>query len=225
LQTGERFNAGIEDMDPAEHAPAAAAPSPAADATAGDAVVVLTRLLNDAGSGDPSAAATLLPYVYEELRRLARSRMRRERADQTLSATALVHEAYVRLVDQTRPPAWQGRWQFFAAAAEAMRRILVDNARRRARLKHGGGRQRVDLDDVHVLTVQQPPDQLLALDEALEELTRLRPEKARLVKLRYFAGLTNQEAADAMQISLATAERHWAYARAWLYRRMARGDG
>jgi RNA polymerase sigma factor (TIGR02999 family) len=184
----------------------------------------VTRLLNAAGAGDPRAASSLLPLVYDQLRALARSRMRRERPDQTLQATALVHEAYVRLVDATAVQNWEGRWHFYAAAAEAMRRILVEHARRRGRLKRGGGMKRVQLDAAE-LTIDQPPDELIALDEALEKLAEEHPEKAHLVKLRYFAGLTIEEAAQALGIGTSTADRHWAYARAWLYRQMAEGDG
>jgi RNA polymerase sigma factor (TIGR02999 family) len=170
------------------------------------------------------ASAALLPLVYDQLRRLARQRMRAERPDQTLQATALVHEAYLRLVEAQNPQQWDGRWHFFAAAAEAMRRILVDNARRRSRAKRGGGRRRVSLDAVE-LTVDEPPDDLLALDEALAAFAERQPEKAQLVKLRYFAGLTNEEAAQAMGISTSTADRHWAYARAWLFRRVRAAAG
>jgi len=183
-----------------------------------DAATV-TRLLNEAG-GDPRAAAALLPLVYNQLRALAREKMRQERRGHTLGATALVHEAYLRLVDQTRPQDWDGRWHFFAAAAEAMRRILVDSARQRSRAKRGGGMNRVSFDPDVELTVASPPEDLLALDEALAELSRRHPDKAQLVKLRYFAGLTTEQAAEAMGISTATAERRWTYARAWLYRRL-----
>jgi RNA polymerase sigma factor (TIGR02999 family) len=179
----------------------------------------VTRLLQQASGGDQRAAADLLPLVYQELRALAAKKMRQERSDQTLQATALVHEAYLRLVDQTNAPPWDGRWHFFAAAAEAMRRILVDNARSRGRLKRGGGGQRVSLDEIE-LTVGDPSPDLLALDEALLELELLHPDKAQLVKLRYFAGLTQDEAAEAMGISPRTAGRAWAYARAWLYDRI-----
>jgi RNA polymerase sigma factor (TIGR02999 family) len=191
-----------------------------------DATTV-TRLLEQAGGGDEQASAALLPAVYEQLRRLARQKMRQERSDQTLQATALVHEAYLRLVgpgvDDGRR--WDGRHHFFAAAAEAMRRILVDHARRRSRLKRGGGglRRRVELDEAQI-AVDGPPHELLALDEALGKLQDRHPEKAELVKLRYFAGLTTAEAADALNVSIATAERQWAYARAWLYRQMADAD-
>ena len=182
--------------------------------------VMVTRLLNEAGAGDARAAAALLPLVYDQLRSLAARKMRQERPDQTLQATALVHEAYVRLVDQTGMQQWDGRWHFFAAAAEAMRRILVDNARSRGRLKRGGGGgQRVSFD-VLELTVDDPPDDLLALDEALTELAEKHPQKAALVKLRYFAGLTMDEAAQALGISPRTAGREWAYARAWLFERI-----
>jgi RNA polymerase sigma factor (TIGR02999 family) len=166
----------------------------------------VTRLINEAGAGDPRAAATLLPLVYDRLRELARRRMRGERPDQTLQATALVHEAYLRLVDRDAVQHWDGRWHFFTAAAEAMRRILVELARGRARMKRGGGRKRLDLDPAE-LTVDQPPDELVALDEALAELAVQYPELAELVKLRYFAGLTIEEASRALGISPATAGR------------------
>ncbi len=180
----------------------------------------VTTLLNRARDGDAQAAANLLPLVYEQLRALADRKMQQERPDQTLQATALVHEAYLRLVDTTKVQLWEGRWHFFAAAAESMRRILVDNARRRGRIKRGGNLNRVDLDKLEV-TVHDPPDELLALDEALTRFAQQHPEKAQLVNLRYFGGLTHEEAAQALRISLSTADRHWAYARAWLYRQMA----
>jgi RNA polymerase sigma factor (TIGR02999 family) len=179
----------------------------------------LTQLLNDA-SGDGRAAEALLPVVYEQLRRLAKSRMHHERPDQTLQATALVHEVYLRLVDQSHAPQWDGRWHFYAAAAEAMRRILIERARKRSRLKRGGGVNRVSLDDAQDLAVNEPPDDLLALDQALSEMAQERPEEAKLVKLRYFGGLSVEQAAEALGISIATAGRDWRYARAWLYRRM-----
>lgn len=185
--------------------------------------VSVTRLLNEAENGNPRAAVDLLPLVYDQLRALAARKMRQERPDQTLGATALVHEAYLRLVDATGVRQWDGRWHFFAAAAEAMRRILVDNARRRGRLKRGGGRKQIDLDHLE-LTVNDPPDDLLALDEALSEFARSHPEKAQLVKLRYFAGLTTDEAAQALGISVRSAGRNWAYARAWLFERISRGE-
>jgi RNA polymerase sigma factor (TIGR02999 family) len=176
----------------------------------------VTRLLDAAAAGDPTAAAELLPLVYGELRRLAAGHLAHERPGQTLQATALVHEAYLRLVgpDPGRP--WAGRGHFFAAAAEAMRRILVEAARRKGRARHGGGRRRVGLDDVPADSTGRADD-LLALDEALAALAREDPAKAELVKLRYFAGLTLEEAAACRGISLATAKRHWAVARAWLY--------
>lgn len=181
---------------------------------------VVTRLLNQAALGSPQATEELLPLVYEELRRLAQSKMRQERSDQTLQATALVHEAFLRLVGSNGGPKWDGRWHFFAAAAEAMRRILVDNARRRSRLKRGGQFQRNDLDAIE-LTLESPADDLLTLDEALHALAEKHPAKAELVKLRYFAGLTIDEASQALGISTATAQRHWAFARAWLYQEMS----
>jgi RNA polymerase sigma factor (TIGR02999 family) len=197
--------------------PAAEAGAAEAGATEAGATATVTRLMNQAGAGDARAAAALLPLVYEQLRRLAERKMRHERPDQTLQATALVHEAYLRLVDETRVCHWDGRWHFFAAAAEAMRRILIDRARQRSRLKRGGGRKRVALDELE-LTVDQRPEELLALDEALEKLAGTHPQKAQLVKLRYFGGLTIEQAAAALGISTATADRHWAYSKAWLYR-------
>ncbi len=190
-----------------------------ASATSVDDAAVVTQVLRAAGAGDPAASAKLLPLVYQQLRKLAASQMRKERPDQTLQATALVHEAYLRLVDQTNAQHWDTRWHFFGAAAEAMRRILVDNARRKGRIKRGGGGQQISLDAVE-LTVNDPPDGLLALDDALTEFTAKHPEKAQLVKLRYFAGLPIQEAAQALGISDRTAGRNWAYARAWLFSRI-----
>jgi RNA polymerase sigma factor (TIGR02999 family) len=184
----------------------------------------VTTLLNEAGAGNSRASAELLPLVYEQLRALAARKIGQERADQTLQATALVHEAYLRLVDTTKVQLWESRWHFFAAAAESMRRILVDNARRRGRIKRGGEMNRVDLDTLE-LTVNDPPDELIALDEALVHLAEEQPEKAQLVNLRYFGGLTHEEAAQALGISTSTADRHWAYARAWLYRQMAADAG
>ena len=186
---------------------------------------VVTRLLNDAAAGNARAAAELLPLVYDELRRLARVKMGRERAGHTLQATALVHEAFVRLVAGNTAKGWDGRWHFFAAAAEAMRRILVDQARRHGRLKRGGGdgaRKRIDLEKLE-LTVNESAQELLAVDEGLTALAKQHPEKTQLVKLRYFAGLTIEESAEAMGISVATANRHWAYARAWLFRHLEAG--
>jgi RNA polymerase sigma factor (TIGR02999 family) len=178
-------------------------------------VTDVTRLLDAAAGGDPRAAADLLPAVYAELRDLAAARLAHESPGQTLQATALVHEAYVRLVDTDRPAQWNGRGHFFAAAAEAMRRILVENARRKGSLKRGGGR-RVDLDEAAPFSPDRPED-LIALNDALDQLAAEDPVKAELVKLRFFAGLSVQEAADALGVSRATADRYWAYARAWLY--------
>src|SRR5690349_15895408 len=171
----------------------------------------VTTLLNEAGAGDLQASAALLPLVYEQLRALAGRKMRQERPDQTLQATALVHEAYLRLVDTTKIQLWESRWHFFAAAAESMRRILVDNARRRGRVKHGGGLNRVDLDKLDA-TLDEPPDELIALDEALTKLAQEHPDKAQLVNLRYFGGLTHEETAQAMKISVSTADRNWSFA-------------
>jgi RNA polymerase sigma factor (TIGR02999 family) len=176
----------------------------------------VTRILSALEQGDPTAAERLLPLVYEELRRLAAERMSQEKPGQTLQATALVHEAYVRLVDQEEAQRWNSRGHFFAAAAEAMRRILVENARRKRGLKHGGGYQRVNLEEA-VPCAQGPAEELLSLNEALDRLAQEDPRKAELVKLRYFTGLSVQEAADVLGISRATADRYWAYAKVWLY--------
>jgi len=175
----------------------------------------VTRILNSIGEGDREAAERLLPIVYEELRRLAAHKLAAEAPGQTLQPTALVHDAYLRLVGH-EDPRWENRGHFFAAAAEAMRRILVDRARRKGRVRHGGGRQRIDLDRVD-LAVDAPAEELLALNEALDKLECEDSEKARLVKLRFFAGLTSQQAAEALGVSKATADRHWSFARAWLY--------
>jgi RNA polymerase sigma factor (TIGR02999 family) len=175
----------------------------------------VTRILSAIEQGDPRAAEQLLPLVYDELRQLAAQRLAQEKPGQTLQATALVHEAYLRLVDTEKAQAWNSRGHFFAAASEAMRRILIDNIRRKRRPKHGGDRQRIDLDEA--LSLDNPRDDLLALDEALTRLAAQEPIKAELVKLRYFAGLTLEEAAAVLGISLATAKRYWAVARAWLF--------
>jgi RNA polymerase sigma factor (TIGR02999 family) len=167
------------------------------------------------GPAGPKPARELLPLVYDELRRLAAQRMARESPGQTLQATALVHEAYLRLVGADPDKPWDGRGHFFAAAAEAMRRILVENARRRHRLKRGGHRSRVDLDAAQP-AAPETDDDLLALDEALGKLAAKDPVKAQLVQLRVFAGLTLAEAAEILGLSTATADRYWAYARAWL---------
>jgi RNA polymerase sigma factor (TIGR02999 family) len=176
----------------------------------------VTQILSAIEQGDPHAAEQLLPLVYDELRRLAAQKLAQEKPDQTLQATALVHEAYVRLVDTEKAQQWNSRGHFFAAAAEAMRRILVENARRRRSRKGGGGRIHQSLDQVQV-SAPQPTEDLLALDEALERLAARDPVKAELVKLRYFAGLTIEEAAAALAISPATAKRYWTYARTWLF--------
>jgi RNA polymerase sigma factor (TIGR02999 family) len=176
----------------------------------------VTQILNAIEQGDSQAAEELLPLVYDELRKLAAQRLAREAAEQTLQATALVHEAYLRLVDVEQQQRWDSRGHFFAAAAEAMRRILVENARRKLSLKGGGEYERLELQDGDV-ACEAPGDDLIALDEALGRLEQVSPEKAKLVKLRYFAGLTLEQAAEALNISRATASRHWTYARAWLY--------
>jgi RNA polymerase sigma factor (TIGR02999 family) len=181
----------------------------------------VTRILSDLQQGDPHAARELLPLVYEELRKLAAQRLAQESAGQTLQATALVHEAYLRLVDVDHALPWDGRGHFFAAAAEAMRRILIDNARRKRRPKHGGDLRRVDLDEAIAVT-ESASDDLLALDEALNKLAAEEPVKAELVKLRFFAGMTISEAAQVLNISHTTAERYWTYARVWLYCEMER---
>jgi RNA polymerase sigma factor (TIGR02999 family) len=183
----------------------------------------VTRILSAIEQGDPHAAEQLMPLVYEELRHLAAHRLGQEKPGQTLQATALVHEAYLRLVDVEKTQHWNSRGHFFAAAAEAMRRILVEHARRKGRQKRGGDRVRIDLDDVPIL-VEGPSDDLVALDEALSRLAQRHPEKAELVKLRYFAGLTLREAAHVLGISRSTADRHWTYARAWLYREIDPGE-
>jgi RNA polymerase sigma factor (TIGR02999 family) len=180
----------------------------------------VTHLLSAAAAGDRQAAGDLLPLVYDELRRLAAQRLAAEPGGQTLQPTALVHEAYLRLVGAGDEPRWDGRAHFFAAAAEAMRRILVESARRRTCLKRGGDRARLDLDEAE-LALPQPREDLLALDEALDRLAALDPVKADLVKLRYFAGCTIAEAARLLNISTTTADRHWAYARAWLHQEIA----
>jgi RNA polymerase sigma factor (TIGR02999 family) len=175
----------------------------------------VTQILDAAAAGDPSAAAELLPLVYDELRTLAAARLAAEKAGQTLQPTALVHEAYVRLVGTDQPRDWNGRGHFFAAAAEAMRRILVEAARRKRGPKRGGHLKRRDLPPDHPAD-EDDSDRLLALDEALERLAALEPRTAEVVKLRYFAGLTVAEAAAALGISPRTADADWAYARAWL---------
>jgi RNA polymerase sigma factor (TIGR02999 family) len=175
----------------------------------------LTRVLESAAQGDSHAAEQLLPILYGELKRLAHSYMNRQRSDHTLQTTALVHEAYLRLVGK-EDPGWNGRGHFFAAAAQAMRQILIEQARRKNAVKHGGGLKRVDLD-VAQPTIELPSEDILALNDALTELDQADPRKAKLVMLHYFAGLTMPEAAAAMGISLSTAEREWRFARALLF--------
>jgi RNA polymerase sigma factor (TIGR02999 family) len=180
----------------------------------------VTRLLSAVEQGDPCAAEQLLPLVYDELRRLAARKLAREKPGQTLQATALVHEAYTRLVGGAEAVLGESRWDsrghFFAAAAEAMRRILIDRAREKRAAKRGGDRKRLDIDAVDV-AIQASPDQLLAIHDALAQLAREDAAAARLVELRYFAGLTVDEAGTALGMSTATAYRHWKYARAWLH--------
>jgi RNA polymerase sigma factor (TIGR02999 family) len=183
----------------------------------------VTRILSAIEQGNSAAAAELLPLVYSELRKLAASRLAQEKPGQTLQATALVHEAYLRLVGGHEPQHWNGRGHFFGAAAEAMRRILVDLARRKRGPKQGGDRQRVALDEACSLSDDRST-QLLALNEALAKLEAESPEKAELVKLRYFAGLSHQEAAQALDISRATADRYWAYAKVFLHAEMEDSD-
>ena len=175
----------------------------------------VTHILSAIERGDPEAAGDLLPLVYAELRRLAKQRLAQEKPGQTLQATALVHEAYLRLVDGEVIQRWESRGHFFAAAAEAMRRILVENARRKRAEKHGGRMERQACDDL-VVAAPAPPEDLLALDEALAKLEANDPVKAQLVKLRYFAGLSEEDAARALGVSRATVQRHWRYAKAWL---------
>ena len=176
----------------------------------------VTRILSAIEHGQPQAAEELLPLVYDELRRLAAQKLAHEKPGQTLQATALVHEAYLRLVDEGQAPQWDSRGHFFAAAAEAMRRILVDRARRRGARKRGAHGERIDLPELAEFA-QGDPLELLALDEALSKLETLHPEKAQVVKLRFFAGCTLEETAKMLGISRATAQRHWAVARAWLF--------
>ena len=182
----------------------------------------VTRILNAIEQGDVKATDKLLPLVYEELRVLAAQKLSQERPGQTLQATALVHEAYIRLVgDETQK--WDSRGHFFTAAAEAMRRILVENARRKQRLRHGGGQRRVTLDEAN-LCAEESPDNLIALDEALVKLSKKDKIKADLVKLRFFAGLTGEQAAKVLGISHNTSDKYWAYARSWLHLEITKAD-
>jgi RNA polymerase sigma factor (TIGR02999 family) len=185
----------------------------------------VTRILSQIESGDPAAAEQLLPLVYDELRKLAAVRLAQEKPGQTLQATALVHDAYIRLVgDGDRDQSWDNRGHFFAAAAEAMRRILVESARKKGRVKHGGGRNRVDLEEAASLA-DDSGDDLLSLDAALARFAALEPVKAELVKLRYFAGCSIDDAADLLDISRTSAKRYWAYARAWLLAELYDSEG
>ena len=184
----------------------------------------VTQILSQIESGDPSAAEQLLPLVYDELRKLAAHRLASEKPGQTLQATALVHEAYLRLVDVQKAQHWDGRRHFFSAAAESMRRILVESARRKRRLKRGGGLRRTPLDDVEIECPASQID-LLALSEALDKLACEAPEKAEVVQLRFFVGLSHEEVAAILGISTITAKRHWRYARVWLHRQMGDEDG
>ena len=181
----------------------------------------ITRILAEIERGDGGATDRLFPLVYQELRRLAKARMASEPAGMTLQPTALVHEVYLRLAGETGA-AWQGRAHFFAAAAEAMRRILIDHARRRRAVRHGGGLERVPIEDLSI-AAPGDDDELLAIHEALEKLARHDAQKAELVKLKYFAGLTTEESAHVLGLSGPTAKRYWAYARAWLFREIRRG--
>jgi len=186
----------------------------------------VTRILSAIEHGDPHAAEQLLPLVYDELRKLAAARLAQEKPGQTLEATALVHEAYLRLVGTPAEDAareWEGRAHFFAAAAEAMRRVLVEKARRKRRQKHGGGLPRVDIELANIVS-PMPDEDLLALDEAMTRLAAEDPIRARLVQLRFYAGLSNEDAAQVLGISGVTAKRYWRYARAWLHREVGKGD-
>jgi RNA polymerase sigma factor (TIGR02999 family) len=182
-----------------------------------------SRVLEAAERGDPTAPSQLLPLVYDELRQLAAKKLALEKPGQTLEATALVHEAYLRLVDQNRDQPWHGRRYFFAAAAEAMRRILVEKARHKQRTRHGGGKDRVDLDN-QALSQMGSEDQFLEVHELVDQLAQEDPMVADVVKVRFFVGLSIQEAAEALGISVRMVNRHWAYARAWLYQRMGQGQ-
>jgi len=183
----------------------------------------VTRILSAIEQGDPWAAEQLLPLVYDELRRLAAEKMAQEKPGQTLQATALVHEAYIRLVDTEKAQHWNSRGHFFTAAAEAMRRILVDQARKRRTQRRGGGLQKQPIEDIEIASLEPSAD-LLALHEALERFGQADRVSADLVKLRYFAGLTIPQAAEALGISSTTADRYWAYARAWLHTELKKGD-
>jgi len=181
----------------------------------------VTHILSQIESGDPSAAEKLLPLVYDELRKLAAARLAQEKPGQTLQATALVHDAYIRLVDVEQAPHWDSRLHFFAAAAEAMRRILVERARRKQSVKHGGGRVRIDFDEALVVG-DEPHEDLLELDELLDQLASVDARAAELVKLRFFTGMTGEQAAAVLGISPRSADMLWAYARSWLFEKLDR---
>lgn len=198
---------------------ASPAPAATADAVAGEVTWILASL----EQGEPHAAEQLLPLVYEQLRKLAAASMVQEQPDQTLQATALVHEAYLRLVGTGNAQYWTSRGHFFGAAAEAMRRILINRARDKNRIKRGGQCRRIDLDKIE-LAIDTPREDLLTVDEALERLAEENPPCADLVKLRFFAGLSMEQAAAALGISRSTATRHWAYARAWLFAALRTDD-
>jgi RNA polymerase sigma factor (TIGR02999 family) len=183
----------------------------------------VTHILNAIDQGDPHAASQLLPLVYDELRRLAAQKLAQEKPGQTLDATALVHEAWLRLVDTAQEPHWNSRGHFFAAAAEAMRRILIDQARSKQSQRRGGGRKARPLEHLEI-AAPEPSLDLLALDEALERFEQIDPVKSSLVKLRYFAGLSLAQAAEALGISGTTADRYWSYARAWLHAELKKDD-
>ena len=182
----------------------------------------VTKILNAIEQGNVRAVDKLLPAVYDELRRLAAWKLSQERPGQTLQATALVHEAYIRLVG-SEAQSWQSRTHFFSAAAEAMRRIFIENARRKQRLKHGGAYQKVDFDDA-ITAIKEPSENIIALNEALTKLENTDKVKSELIKLRYFAGLTLEQASQLLGIPTTTAKRNWSYARAWLYREISKGE-
>src|SRR6516162_6266220 len=186
----------------------------------GESTGQVTQILDAIGAGDKHAAEALLPLVYDELRRLAAARMAREAPGQTLQATALVHEVWLKLAGSDRQQ-WRGRAHFFGAAAEAMRRILIENARRKAAARHGGGEARLDINQIEIATTA-PDDELLAVNDALEKFAAYDLQMAELVKLRYFVGLTTEDAAEVLGISVRTAERWWSYGRAWLYQEFER---
>lgn len=186
-------------------------------------MTTVTQILKSIDGGDPEAAELLLPLVYNELRELAAAKLAHEKPGQTLQATALVHEAYLRLVDREPSQHWDSRGHFFAAAAESMRRILIENARAKLRVKRGGDRQRFDLDSADLVT-SLPPDELLMLNDAIDALAQHNAEAAELVKVRYFVGISVEEAADTLGIPRSSAYRHWTYARAWLISQVRRRE-